>query len=77
MPPSLVALIVLLAVVTCLVSLGMGTRRIRRRGRGGQAIASAMAAYDEAVHGTAHDSFVEVQTQQERGAARPARGDKP
>lgn len=47
-------------------------RRARRRSVAGAAIAGAMAAYDEAFHGTAHDSYVEVPAQAERTAPIPA-----
>ena len=46
--------------------------RARRRGTAGAAIAGAMAAYDQAFHGTAHDSHVEVQAQAERKAPIPS-----
>ena len=65
-----VALIGGLAVV--LAGLAWLARRARRRGIAGAAIAGAMAAYDEAFHGTAHDSYVEVQAQAERTAPIPA-----
>ena len=43
--------------------------RARRRGTAGQALAAAMSAYDEAMHVTAHEAYLEVQTQDERSAA--------
>ena len=48
-------------------ALAMFARRVRRRGTAGQALAAAMAAYDEGFHSTAHDTFVEMKTQDERG----------
>ncbi|WP_201261043.1 hypothetical protein [Embleya scabrispora] len=40
--------------------------RVRRRGTGGAAIRAAMSAYDEALHGTANDAYVEIQVQAQR-----------
>lgn len=34
-----------------------------------------MAAYDEAMHSTAHQTFVEMQTQRDRTQERPAPGE--
>jgi hypothetical protein len=63
---------VLLTVTVCLVLVALVAlaRVVRRSGRAGPAIGAAMAAYDEAVHVTAHDSFVELQDQRERPVAR-------
>ena len=55
-----------------LAGLALLAARARRRGTAGSAIAGAMAAYDEAFHGTAHDSYVEVQAQAERTAPIPS-----
>jgi hypothetical protein len=46
--------------------LGLIGRRIRRSGKAGPAIGAAMAAYDEAMHSTAHDTFVEVEAAKNR-----------
>lgn len=62
------AAIVLAAVALTMRALVLLARRARRRGTAGQALASAMAAYDEAMHVTAHEAYVEVRTQTERGA---------
>lgn len=40
--------------------------RVRRRGTGGAAIRAAMSAYDEALHGTANDAYVEIRVQARR-----------
>jgi hypothetical protein len=53
-----------------LVTLVLAGRLVRRSGRAGPAIGAAMAAYDEAVHVMAHDSFVEMQDQRDRPVAR-------
>lgn len=44
-------------------------RHVRRRGTAGQALAAAMAAYDESMHVTAHEAYVEVRSQDERGVS--------
>jgi hypothetical protein len=46
-------------------------RRARRRGTAGAAFAAAIAAYDEAMHPAAHETFVELRTQE----GRPTRTD--
>jgi hypothetical protein len=46
--------------------------RSRRRGTAGAALAGAMAAYDEAMHSTAHDTYLEVQAQAERKVPVPS-----
>ena len=53
----------LTAVLACFVLLAS---LVRRRGVAGSAITGAMASYDEALHGTAHDSYVEIQVQAQR-----------
>ncbi|WKX09323.1 hypothetical protein [Streptomyces sp. NL15-2K] len=67
-------LLPLLMVIAFLaVVLGFFTwlaRHIRRRGTAGGALRGAMAAYDEAFHGTAADSYYEMQVQAE--GARPS-----
>lgn len=60
------AVVVTVALGAAMVGLGVLARRARRRGTAGAAIAGAMAAYDEGMHGTAHDAFVELQQQYER-----------
>jgi hypothetical protein len=57
-----------------MVGLGLFARRVRRRGVAGQAIAAAMAAYDEGLHSAAHDTFVELRAQDERAPATPSPG---
>ena len=52
-----------LAVIVCLSLLA---RHLRRRGSTGAALGAAMAAYDEAMHSTAHNTYVEVQAQKDR-----------
>ena len=63
--------VVVAIVVVALIGGAMGALvwlagRARRRGTAGSAIAGAMAAYDEGMHGTAHDAFVSVQEQDRR-----------
>jgi hypothetical protein len=41
-------------------------RRARRGGTAGAALSGAMAAYNEAWHGPAHDAHVEIQAQSDR-----------
>lgn len=60
------ALWVTLALAAAMVGLALLARRARRRGTAGAAIAGAMAAYDEGMHGSAHDAFVELRQQDER-----------
>jgi hypothetical protein len=60
------AAVVILALGGAMAGLGVLARRARRRGTAGSAIAGAMAAYDEGMHGTAHDAFVEMQEQGRR-----------
>ena len=59
-----------MAVVGCLLgvlaALGALAVRARRRGATASAVAAAMAAYDEAMHTTAYDTFVEMRSQDER-----------
>lgn len=62
------AIFVILAIAAAMVGLAFLATRARRRGTAGSAIAGAMAAYDEGMHGTAHDAFVEVQEQERRPA---------
>ncbi|MFC5805534.1 hypothetical protein [Streptomyces formicae] len=55
----------LAAVLGCFAWLAT---RVRRRGTGGAAVRAAMASYDEAFRVTAHESYYEIQAQQERKA---------
>ena len=61
-----------IAVVGCLLgvmgALGAIAVRTRRRGATASAVAAAMAAYDEAMHTTAYDTFVEMRSQDERSS---------
>jgi hypothetical protein len=59
-------LLVVGGVVIVLVGLALLAIRVRRSGSAGPAIGAAMAAYDEAMHATGYDTFVEMQTQDER-----------
>ncbi|CAN5316343.1 hypothetical protein BH09ACT5_BH09ACT5_01160 [soil metagenome] len=60
------AIVVIALIAAAMVGLVLLAGRARRRGTAGSAIAGAMAAYDEGMHGTAHDAFVEMQEQDER-----------
>jgi hypothetical protein len=71
----IIAATVVVATGLVLVALTTTARWVRRRGRSGPAISAAMAAYDEAMHSTAHDTFVEVQAQKDRTVARPSADD--
>lgn len=72
----LAAGIVLVAVVVLMLALVRLARRMRRHGVAGHAVAAAMAAYDEAMHVTAHAAYVEMRAQDERAAeARSAADD--
>ena len=72
----LVGSLVVVGVAAVMVLLALIAIRVRRSGRSGPAIGAAMAAYDEAMHSTAHDTFVEVQAQKDRTHATGARGDR-
>jgi hypothetical protein len=61
--PFLVFAAVLAAVLGCFSWLAL---LARRRGVAGAAIRAAMASYDEAFHGTAHQSHYEIQEQSRR-----------
>lgn len=65
-------LLVVAGVAVVMTGLALLAVRIRRRGSAGPAIGAAMAAYDEAMHTTAHSTFVEVQTQKDRAIPIPA-----
>ena len=60
------AVVVVAIIAAAMVGLALLAARARRRGTAGSAIAGAMAAYDEGMHGTAHDAFVEMQEAAER-----------
>lgn len=72
MTDLLTAVSVLSGTAATLAALVLFARRARRRGTAGAAIAGAMAAYDEAVHTTAHDTYVEMQAQHRRGLQAPS-----
>ena len=59
-----------IAVVGCLLGVmaafGAIAVRARRRGATAYAVAAAMAAYDEAMHTTAYDTFIEMRSQDGR-----------
>jgi hypothetical protein len=58
--------IAIVAVGLVGVGLALLARHARRGGTAGSAIAGAMAAYDEAMHTTAYDEFVETHQQADR-----------
>ncbi|MCU1550323.1 MAG: hypothetical protein JWR36_883 [Glaciihabitans sp.] len=66
MPEALSAIVVVGAIAAVMAGLIWLASRARRRGVAGAAIAGALAAYDEAFHATAHDTYVEVQAEGER-----------
>lgn len=66
--------VIVTLLAAAMVMLALLARRVRRRGTAGQALAAAMAAYDEGFRSTAHDSFVEMKTQSERAQEAPAPG---
>lgn len=68
----LTAVLVVAGVILVMAGLAVLAVRIRRRGSAGPAIGAAMAAYDEAMHSTAHSTFVEVQAQKGRAIPIPA-----
>jgi hypothetical protein len=72
---SLFVVLVVVGCIAVMVGLGFAARRIRRSGTAGPAVGAAMAAYDEAMHATAHQTFVEVEAQRDRKHATPAPGD--
>lgn len=63
--------VVVASVIAVMATLGALARVLRRRGNVGPALGAAMAAYDEAMHSTAHDTFVEVQAQKDRAIPVP------
>lgn len=76
MPDVLTAIVVVAAIAVVMAALVRLAARARRRGTAGSAIAGAMAAYDEGMHGSAHDAFVELREQDERVTPVEARGPK-
>jgi len=78
MTELLIAVVVVALLAAAMGALVLLAGRARRRGTAGSAIAGAMAAYDEGMHGTAHDAFVSVQEQHRRAtpveAPHPPRG---
>jgi hypothetical protein len=74
-PDILIGLLVVGAVALVMVGLAFLAIRIRRSGSAGPAVGAAMAAYDEAMHSTAYDTFVEVQAQENRKIPMPAPDD--
>jgi hypothetical protein len=59
------ALVLVLGLFTALAG------HVRRRGTAGGGLRGAMAAYDEAFHGTAADSYHEIQVQTDRRTPLP------
>jgi hypothetical protein len=74
-PDILIGLLVVGAVALVMVGLAFLAIRIRRSGTAGPAVGAAMAAYDEAMHSTSYDTFVEVQAQKDRKIPMPAPDD--
>jgi hypothetical protein len=70
----LTGVVVIACMAALMGALAVLARRVRRRGTAGQALAAAMAAFDEGFHATAHDSYVEIATQAERGRQAPVPG---
>ena len=68
------AALVIVGVAVVMAALAMLATRVRRRGTAGPAIGAAMAAYDEAMHASAHATFVELQEQEQRPSPAPAPG---
>ena len=66
MTELLIAAVVVALLAAAIGALVLLAGRARRRGTAGSAIAGAMAAYDEGMHGTAHEAFVSVQEQDRR-----------
>lgn len=63
------AFLVVAAVLgSAVAGLAWLASRARRRGLVGSALRAAMAAHDEALHGTAHDAHVEIQAAASRKA---------
>ena len=64
-------LTVLAGLAVTLALFTLLARHVRRRGTAGGGLRGAMAAYDEAFHGTASDSYCEIQVQADRKAPVP------
>jgi glucose dehydrogenase len=65
-PDILIGSFVVGFVILVMVGLVFLAIWIRRSGSAGPAVGAAMAAYEEAMHSTAFDTFVEVQAQKDR-----------
>jgi hypothetical protein len=65
------ALVVVLGVFTALAGHSPRGGTPSRRGTAGGALRGALAAHDEAFHGTAADSYYEIQVQTDRRAPLP------
>ena len=61
-----IGVLVVAGVAVVMALLALVAVRVRRRGSAGPAIGAAMAAYDQAMHSTAYDTFVEMQQQTDR-----------
>ncbi|NUU26212.1 MAG: hypothetical protein HOV68_32625 [Streptomycetaceae bacterium] len=59
-------LVILVALGIVMGTLGRLALSARRRGTAGSAMRAALMAYDEGIHGTAHDSHIEIQVQARR-----------
>jgi hypothetical protein len=64
-------LAVLAGLAVTLALFALLARHVRRRGTAGGALRGAMAAHDEVWHGTAADSYHELQVQTDRKAPLP------
>lgn len=76
MTEVLVGVSIVVGVAALMLVLAWLARRIRRRGSAGPAIGAAMAAYDQGVHVTAYESFLEMQAQAQRATPMPAPAEK-
>ncbi|MFK4105508.1 hypothetical protein ACI2L1_36700 [Streptomyces sp. NPDC019531] len=66
--PLLIVVGALVVVLGLFIALAA---HVRRRGTAGGGLAGVLAAYDEAFHGTAADSYHEIQEQKDRKAPLP------
>ncbi|WP_449351205.1 hypothetical protein [Streptomyces shaanxiensis] len=64
-------LTVLAGLTVTLTLLTLLARHVRRRGTAGAGLRGALAAHDEVWHGTAADSYDELQVQTDRRAPLP------
>ncbi|GLP65655.1 hypothetical protein TUSST3_22750 [Streptomyces sp. TUS-ST3] len=71
MGPLLPLVIVVGALVVVLGLFAALAGHVRRRGTAGGALRGALAAHDEAFHGTAADSYHEIQVQTDRRTPLP------